>query len=164
MKRKCKKINEDKSFTSIVHYPLLQTAERAAELLRLAEIPVSISVNDKSNERGMRTKHPTLWVPSEDARRAEKILETSRKLERKIAKGPLKLPPDENTLGFLDMLIHDCRQYLMIATGELKSIQEEGELELDDPTEDIEKITIRLKRLKDQCMRQARRRPLDWQK
>ncbi|MBI3313625.1 MAG: hypothetical protein HYZ83_05280 [Candidatus Omnitrophica bacterium] len=76
----------------------------------------------------------------------------------------MKLPPDEGTLGFLDMLIHDCRQYLMIATGEIKSIEEEGELELDDPTEDIRKITIRLKRLKDQCMRIAGKRPLDWQK
>ena len=76
----------------------------------------------------------------------------------------LKLPPDEGTLCFLDMLIHDCRQYLMIATGELKSIEEEGELALDDPTEDIEKITIRLKRLKDQCMRIAGKRPLNWQR
>lgn len=76
----------------------------------------------------------------------------------------VKLPPEEGTLVFLDMLIHDCRQYLMIATGELKSIEEEGELELDDPTEDIQKITIRLKRLKDQCMRMAGRRPLDWQR
>ena len=76
----------------------------------------------------------------------------------------MQLPPEEGTLGFLDMLIHDCRQYLMIATGELKGIDEEGELELDDPTEDIHKITIRLKRLKNQCMRQAGRRPLDWQR
>ena len=62
------------------------------------------------------------------------------------------------------MLIHDCRQYLMIATGELKSIEEEGELELDDHTEDIGKIALRLKRLKDQCMRIAGKRPLDWQR
>ena len=51
----------------------------------------------------------------------------------------------------------------MIATGEIKDIHEEGELELDDPTEDIGKITIRLKRLKAQCMRQAGRQGLDWQ-
>lgn len=76
----------------------------------------------------------------------------------------VKLPPEEGTMVFLDMLIHDCRQYLMIATGELKSIEEEGELELDDPTEDIHKITIRLKRLKNQCMRMAGKRPLDWQR
>ena len=76
----------------------------------------------------------------------------------------LQLPPEEGTLGFLDMLIHDCRQYLMIAIGEIKDIDEEGELELEDPTEDIHKITIRLKRLKDQCMRQAGSRPLDWQR
>ena len=75
----------------------------------------------------------------------------------------MKQPPEEKSLGFLDMLIHDCRQYLMIATGELKSLEEEGELALDDPTEDIEKMTIRLKRLKDQCMRIAGRRSLDWQ-
>ena len=75
----------------------------------------------------------------------------------------LQLPPKEGTPEFLDMLIHDCRQYLMIAEGKIKSIAEEGELELDEPTNDLFKIAIRLKRLKDQCMRQARRRPLDWQ-
>lgn len=150
--------------TGIDSYPLKQTAEAAAELLALVGIKVSISTMDKANERGILSKKPTIWVPSKDAERARKILETSRKLERKIQKGPMKLPPDENTLGFLDMLIHDCRQYLMIATGELKDITEEGELDLDDPTEDIEKITIRLKRLKSQCMRQAGLRGLDWQR
>ncbi len=64
----------------------------------------------------------------------------------------MKLPPDENTLGFIDMEIHDCRQYLMIATGELSDITEEGPLAQDDPTEDIQKICERLKKLKSQCM------------
>ena len=78
--------------------------------------------------------------------------------------GVITLPPAEGTLAFLDMLFHDSRQYLMIAAGELESIKEEGTLELDGPATDIEKITIRLKRLKDQCARQARRPPLDWQR
>lgn len=60
------------------------------------------------------------------------------------------------------MLIHDCRQYLMIATGELKNNTEEGILDLDEPTNDIAKITIRLKRLKSQCMRFAGWKDLDW--
>lgn len=73
-----------------------------------------------------------------------------------------KLPVAETKLYYLDMAIHDCRQYLMMAAGEIKSIEEEGELALDEPTQDITKITIRLKRLKDQCMRLAGKPPLDW--
>lgn len=151
------------SITGIERYPGKKTAETAAELLKLCGIKAFITAADCKHSSGLWSEEPMVWVPSKDDRRAIKILELSRKLERKIKKGPIKLPPDENTLGCLDMLIHDCRQYLMIATGELKDIDEEGELELDDPTEDIEKITIRLKRLKSQCMRQAGRRGLDWQ-
>ena len=108
------------------------------------------------------TKGTMLWILLRDRDQAVEILEGARKVE--LAKRPLKLPPREGTLEFLDMLIHDCRQYLMIAAGELKSIDEEGELELDGPTQDIDRITIRLKRLKDQCLRMTGRTPLDWQK
>ena len=75
-----------------------------------------------------------------------------RALEKKYG---MKLPPDKNTLGFIDMEIHDCRQYLMIATGELKDVIEEGVLIKDAPTDDIRKICKHLKKLKDQCMRMA---------
>lgn len=92
--------------------------------------------------------------------RTHRLVQLPSKNEKKYG---MKLPPEEGTLVFLDMLIHDCRQYLMIATGELKSIEEEGVLELDEPTEDIKKITIRLKRLKDQCMKIAGRPRLDWE-
>lgn len=104
-----------------------------------------------------------LYCRSKDSKTIHRILEISRRLEVLRDKGPIKLPPDEGTLECLDMLIHDCRQYLMIATGEIKTIEEEGVLALEDPTNDIHKITIRLKRLKDQCMRQAGGTPLDWQ-
>lgn len=74
----------------------------------------------------------------------------------------MKLPPDKGTLGFLDMEIHDCRQYLLIAEGVLKDITEEGPLLQDDPTEDINKICDRVIKLKSQCMRMANRPPT-WQ-
>ena len=101
-----------------------------------------------------------LWVKAKDIRKAGKILGGWVR-ERKGLRS-LTLCPEEGTLDFLDMLIHDCRQYLMIATGEIKSISGEGTLALDDPSGDIEIITIRLKRLKDQCMRMAGRRPVNW--
>jgi hypothetical protein len=104
-----------------------------------------------------------LYCRREDSEKIHRVLELSRRLEVLRDKGPVKLPPDEGTLEFLDMLIHDCRQYLMIATGEIKTIAEEGVLALEEPTKDIHKITIRLKRLKDQCLRQTGRTPLDWQ-
>lgn len=64
----------------------------------------------------------------------------------------------------LDILIHDCRQYLMIAAGEIKSIEEEGILADEQPTESLAEITHRLKKLKDQCMRIAGLTPLNWQR
>ncbi len=101
-----------------------------------------------------------LWVKAKDMRKAGKLLEGWSKKRGDMRS--LTVYPEDGTLDLLDMLIHDCRQYLMIATGELKDISEEGVLELDDPSGDIEIITLRLKRLKDQCMRMAGRRPLDW--
>jgi len=77
-------------------------------------------------------------------------------------KHKMKLPPDKGTLGFLDMEIHDCRQYLYIAQGVINDITEEGPLLQDDPTEDIHEICERVIKLKSQCMR-ATHRPLTWQ-
>jgi hypothetical protein len=87
-----------------------------------------------------------------------------KKKQKKKILVKVQLPPVEGTPEYLDMLIHDCRQYLLIATGAIKDISEEGELELDEPTNDLFKLMIRLRRLKDQCMRQARRTPMDWQR
>jgi hypothetical protein len=101
-----------------------------------------------------------VWVKLKDSRKADKILEGWSRKRGDMRS--LTVYPEDATLDLLDMLIHDCRQYLMIATGEIKSIEEEGVLELDDPSGDIDIITLRLKRLKDQCMRMAGRRPLDW--
>lgn len=101
-----------------------------------------------------------VWVKAKDSRRAGKILEGWSRKRGDMRS--LTVYPEDATLDLLDMLIHDCRQYLMIATGEIKGISEEGVLELDAPSGDIEIITLRLKRLKDQCMRMAGRRPLDW--
>jgi len=103
----------------------------------------------------------SLWVRDGDHDRASEVLELACRFARPRKK--FQLPPEEGTVEFVDMMVHDCRQYLLIATGELKNISEEGELDLDDPTNDLFKIAIRLKRLKEQCMRQAGLRPLDWQ-
>ena len=72
----------------------------------------------------------------------------------------MKLPPDINTLGFIDMEIHDCRQYLLIAAGVIKDITEEGPLAEEEPTDDIKKICERLIKLKSQCMHIANRSDL----
>jgi len=101
-----------------------------------------------------------LYVKAKDSRKAGKILEGWSKKRGDMRS--LTVYPEDATLDLLEMLIHDCRQYLMIATGEIKDISEEGVLELDEPSGDIEIITLRLKRLKDQCMRMAGRCPLDW--
>ena len=101
-----------------------------------------------------------LWIWLKDSSRAGEVLRRARKFATK--KEAATYPAEEGTLALLDELIHDCRQYLMMATGELKSIEEEGTLALEDPTSDIWKITIRLKRLKDQCVRLAGKTPLDW--
>ena len=140
-------------------------AEAAVALLKTCGIKAATDVKAFGRKENIfSTEETSLWVGGQkDARQASDVLE----LAARFATQPdeiLTLPPEEGTMVFLDMLIHDCRQYLMIATGELKSIKEEGELDLDDPTNDIEKITIRLKRLKDQCMRMTGRKPLDWQR
>lgn len=63
----------------------------------------------------------------------------------------------------LDMLIHDCRQYLALARGEIESIAEEPDiLAMDEPSSDPLIVLDRLRRLKDDCMRVAGERPLDW--
>jgi hypothetical protein len=101
-----------------------------------------------------------VWVKAKDSRKAGKLLEGWSRKRGDMRS--LTVYPEDATLDLLDMLIHDCRQYLMVATGEIKNISEEGVLELDEPSGDIEIVTLRLKRLKDQCMRMAGRRPLDW--
>mgnify|MGYP001595929028 CR=1 FL=1 len=143
--------------------PGKERARTAVALLRACGIKAS------TDARGVG--RPDIWRPEgeaavfilkRDALKVDKILQAAGKylIERKKE---ISLPPEFGTLEYLDMLIHDCRQYLMIATGELKNIDEEGELALDDPTNDIEKITIRLKRLKGQCMKMSGRIGLDWE-
>jgi len=68
----------------------------------------------------------------------------------------LKLPPDRGTLGYLDMLIHDCRQYLYIKAGVIDDITQEGPMENEQPTDDIFEITDRLEKLKSMCMQSPR--------
>ena len=142
-------------------------AEAKTTIRLLAEAGIKAATDTSELRPGHRLiytgKGIVLWVYKQDRERAHKVIDLAFKMVRERNRGPLKLPPDDSTLENLDMLIHDCRQYLMIATGELKDITEEGELDLDDPTNDIEKIEIRLKRLKSQCMRQAGRIGLDWE-
>lgn len=139
-------------------------AEAAVQLLGLCGLRAATDLKDlgRPGERIYSRKGTLLWVRDEDSERASEILELAARFATQPGE-PLELPPEDGTLENLDMLIHDCRQYLMIATGELKDITEEGVLDLDDPTNDILKITIRLKRLKGQCMRMAGRIPLDWE-
>lgn len=143
--------------------PNKEKARAAVELLRLCGIKASCDARgvgrpDLFGPEG----EAAVWVLKRDGLKADKVLYAAGKYliarEKKVA-----LPPEFGTLEYLDMLIHDCRQYLMIAAGELKDIDEEGELALDDPTNDIEKITIRLKRLKGQCMKVTGRPRLDWE-
>jgi len=145
-------------------YPDKTQAETAAKLLNAAGIKASTRSADLGHA-GFRSggRKTPLLIFYKDAERADLILALARDLEAQYVKGPPHLPPDEGTMEFLDMLIHDCRQYLLIATGKIKSIEEEGELALDEPTKDIRKVTIRLKRLKSQCMGMARKLPLDWE-
>lgn len=138
-------------------------ARDAIQLLKAAGIRASLdsSALGKSCPKIHTANGFQLWVRGEDAARASEILDLARRFARLRKK--FQLPPEEGTVEFLDMMVHDCRQYLMIATGKLKDISEEGELELDEPTNDLYKIAIRLKRLKEQCMRQAGGMPLDWE-
>ena len=138
-------------------------ARKAIALLRQHGIKAATEAGKISKEHAgtfYGGEGAALYVSAKDSQKASKILEGWSKKRGDMKS--LTIYPENATLDLLDMLIHDCRQYLMIATGELKDISEEGVLELEDPTHDIEKITIRLKRLKDQCMRMAGRRPLDW--
>ncbi len=150
---------------NLERYKTLAGARKAIALLRKHGIKAATEAGKISKAHAGtfydgKGKAFALWVKEKDSRKAGKILGGwSRK------RGDLRsltVFPEDATLDLLDMLIHDCRQYLMIATGEIKDISEEGVLELDDPSGDIEIITLRLKRLKDQCMRIAGRRPLDW--
>lgn len=143
-----------------------EEADLACRLLAAAGIKAATNTEDLGRPGfHYAGKGVPLYIEHKDSGRADEVLELARKLWQSVTakkKKPL-LPPEEGTLVNLDMLIHDCRQYLMIATGELKSIEEEGVLALDEPTEDIRKITIRLKRLKSQCMRMAGKTGLDWE-
>lgn len=138
-----------------------EQAEDAVALLNAAGIKAGTDARDFGSGVYYAGKATAIYVWYEDGRKAREILERARLFAR--PRKSVQIPPEEGMPEFLDMLIHDCRQYLMIATGELKNIEEEGELDLDDPTNDLFKIGIRLKRLKDQCMQQAGYRPLDWE-
>ena len=138
-----------------------EAAKAAVELLKAAGIKASIDAQGVGRP-GLYSERATVWILYRDRLKADKVLLAARKYMRERKK-KVTLPPEIGSLEYLDMLVHDCRQYLMIATGELKSIEEEGELELDDPTNDSEKIAIRLKRLKGQCMKMAGRIGLDWE-
>lgn len=144
----------------------LREAKAVVRLFRSAGIKASTEISDLKKNSGLwyGGKKTPLYIDCKDADKADTILEAARDFAKALKKiKKITLPPEEGTLENLDMLIHDCRQYLMIAAGELKSIEEEGSLELDDPTNDIRKITIRLKRLKAQCMIMAGKKPLDWE-
>ena len=168
-KKKRKKIERSRKedflpvIVGIATYRDEEQARDAVQLLKVSGIRASL---DTTAFGKLRPKIYTrdgfsLWVLENDAERARRILELALKFARPREK--FQLPPEEGTVEFVDMMVHDCRQYLLIAEGKIKDISEEGELELDDPTNDLFKIAIRLKRLKDQCMRQAGGRPLDWQ-
>jgi len=148
---------------NITRYRDKAQAQDAIRLLKAAGIRAEMDNTAFGKEYGKiitKDRFP-LWVRMEESERASEVLELAILFARPRKK--FQLPPEEGTAEFLDMMVHDCRQYLLIATGEIKDISEEGELELDDPTQDLYKIGIRLKRLKSQCMRQAGLRPLDWQ-
>ncbi len=153
-----------KSICQIKVFRRKAQAEAAVALLEVSGIKAAISPEDLGRgDISYGGKGVPLFVYRKDSQKASGVLERAALFAAKALK-TIQLPPEEGTLEFLDMLIHDCRQYLMIVIGELKSIEEEGELELDEPTNDIEKITIRLKRLKSQCARMTGRKPLDWQR
>ena len=159
-KRRGRKVEQ---ILNIERFPQKEQAGLAVQLLRACGIEAATDNRYFHPGAGLifSPGKTLLWIRMKDSRRADKILELARLFGRPWKK--VALPTQEGTMEFLDELIHDCRQYLMIATGELKSISEEGELALDEPTNDISKISIRLKRLKDQCMRQAGGIPLDWE-
>ena len=163
MKKKTGKKEKIPPIVNIIRYRDKEQVQDAIRLLKAAGIRAELdnSAFGKSYGKIIVDGAFPLWVRVEDSGRAHEVLELARRFTRPRKK--FQLPPEEGTVEFVDMMVHDCRQYLMIAAGELKDISEEGELELDGPTNDLFKIAVRLKRLKDQCMRQAGRRPLDWQ-
>lgn len=144
----------------------LREAKAAVRLFAAAGIRASTNSEELRMDGGVFSVRggAAVFIFSKDAARAEAVLEAAHEfLAAGKASKKLELPPREGTLEFLDMLVHDCRQYLMIAAGEIGSIEEEGDLRLDAPTNDPKKIAIRLKRLKSQCMSAAGKQPLDWQ-
>lgn len=157
-------MKETEILIMIVRNP--REAEAVTRLFRSAGIKASTEIGDLKKNSGLwyGGKKTPVYIDYKHADKADAVLKAARDFAEALKKiKKITLPPEEGTLENLDMLIHDCRQYLMIATGELKSIEEEGSLELDDPTNDIKKITIRLKRLKAQCMIMAGKKPLDWE-
>ena len=164
MKKRVPAEGKKKRLLLMEKFTAKEQAQDAVRLLRATGIKASTKAADFGKEYagfGIQGRTP-LFVWGSDHDRAREILDQALLFSRPRKK--VQIPPQEGTPEYLDMLIHDCRQYLMIATGELKSIEEEGTLDLDEPTNDLFKLMIRLRRLKDQCMRQAGRRPLDWQR
>ncbi len=66
----------------------------------------------------------------------------------------------------IDTLVHDCMQYLLIASGEIE--REAGIIEsppqMREPSADEAEVVHRLRLLKDECMKVAGFTPLDWKK
>lgn len=151
------------ALVDIARYRDPRQARDAVRLLQAAGIraETDTSAFGKAYGKVITEDAVALWVRMEDRTRAHEVLELARCFTRPRKK--FQLPPEEGTVEFVDMMVHDCRQYLLMAEGKIKDITEEGELELDEPTNDLYKIAIRLKRLKGQCMRQAGLRPFDWQ-
>lgn len=140
-------------------------AAAAIGLFRAAGIRASANSEDlrKGSRFSLRGKSP-VYIYSDDAEKADAVLDAAREFsDARKRRKKISLPPEEGTLEYLDMLVYDCRQYLMIAAGEIQSIEEEGSLALDEPTNDPKKIMLRLRRLKSQCMSVARKKSLDWE-
>jgi len=72
--------------------------------------------------------------------------------------------PKPHGLMWIDMMIHDCRQYLSMSRGEIGTIMEEPPHMLDEEaSREWGVIQYRFKKLKDECMRAAGKAPLDWE-
>ena len=147
-----------------------EVTKAAVKLLRASGIKASTDPGDLGRPDVVSLPNPfsmegevTVWIPRQDSDKAHEVLRWAMRYGHRRQKR-VTLPPEMGTLEYLDMLIHDSRQYLMIVTGEIKSIEEEGTLALEEPTNDIEKISIRLKRLKGQCMALTGRQGLDWER
>ncbi|OGX06593.1 MAG: hypothetical protein A3G87_09305 [Omnitrophica bacterium RIFCSPLOWO2_12_FULL_50_11] len=160
-KRRGSKKENLQAICGIAVYRDKTQAEDAVRLLQAAGVRAELDTKAFGQPETFSTRGTALWVWLRDRERTHEVLDFARRFARPRRK--FQKPAEEGTVEFVDMMVHDCRQYLLIAEGKIKDIAEEGELELDDPTNDLFKIAIRLKRLKDQCMRQAGGRPLDWQ-